>query len=92
MILSKKNKVVFIPVSELRPNPMQSRSSFDGDSLAALTDSIKQYGILQPLCIAPKGKIPAIVNGQIIPAKKYCIIAGERRWRAAIDAGLSEVP
>lgn len=92
MILSKKNKVVFIPVSELRPNPMQSRASFDGDSLAALTDSIKQYGILQPLCIAPKGKIPAIVNGQIIPAKKYCIIAGERRWRAAIDAGLSEVP
>lgn len=92
MILSKKNKVVFIPVSELRPNPMQSRASFNGDSLAALTDSIKQYGILQPLCIAPKGKIPAIVNGQIIPAKKYCIIAGERRWRAAIDAGLSEVP
>ena len=92
MIFSKKNKVVFIPVSELRPNPMQSRASFDGDSLAALTDSIKQYGILQPLCIAPKGKIPAIVNGQIIPAKKYCIIAGERRWRAAIDAGLSEVP
>ena len=92
MILSKKNKVVFIPVSELRPNPMQSRASFAGDSLAALTDSIKQYGILQPLCIAPKGKIPAIVNGQIIPAKKYCIIAGERRWRAAIDAGLSEVP
>ena len=69
MIFSKKNKVVFIPVSELRPNPMQSRASFDGDSLAALTDSIKQYGILQPLCIAPKGKIPAIVNGQIIPAK-----------------------
>ena len=39
MILSKKNKVVFIPVSELRPNPMQSRASFDGDSLAALTES-----------------------------------------------------
>ena len=39
MILSKKNKVVFIPVSELRPNPMQSRASFDGDSLAALTDN-----------------------------------------------------
>ena len=40
MILSKKNKVVFIPVSELRPNPMQSRASSDGVSLAALTDSI----------------------------------------------------
>lgn len=91
-MLSKKNKVVFIPVGELRPNPMQSRNNFDEDSLSALTESIRQYGVLQPICIAPKGKVPSIVNGQMIPAKKYCIIAGERRWRAAISAGLKEIP
>lgn len=92
MMLNKKNKVVFVPIGELRPNPMQSRSSFDEDSLAALTESIRQYGVLQPICIAPKGKIPSILNGQMIPAKKYCIIAGERRWRAAMNAGLREIP
>lgn len=92
MLLSRKNKVVFIPTSELRPNPMQARSSFDENSLSALTESIRQYGVLQPICVAPKGKIPSIVNGQMIPAKKYCIIAGERRWRAAIKAGLREIP
>ena len=51
MMLSKKNKVVFIPVGELRPNPMQSRNNFDKDSLSALTESIRQYGVLQPICV-----------------------------------------
>ncbi len=91
-MFAKKSAVVFVSVNDLHPNPMQSRSSFDSVSLSALTESIRQYGILQPLCIAPKGKIPSIVNGQVIPTKKYCIIAGERRWRAAIAAGLKEVP
>ncbi len=92
MMFAKKSKVVFIPIDQLHPNPMQTRNAFDEASLSALTESIKQYGVLQPICVAPRGKIPSIVNGQMIPTKKYCIIAGERRWRASICAGLNEIP
>lgn len=64
----------------LEPNPDQPRSNFSQESLAALADSIRSQGILQPLLVRQ------------LPSGAYQIIAGERRWRAAKMAGLAEVP
>ena len=66
-------------ISKVEPNRSQPRKQFDEDSLLELAESIKQYGILQPLLVSDKGDF-------------YEIIAGERRWRAAKLAGLKEVP
>lgn len=68
-----------IRLSEIEPNKEQPRKAFDEDSLLELADSIKQYGVLQPLLVQKKGDY-------------YEIIAGERRWRAAKLAGIKEVP
>lgn len=68
-----------IQIEFLEPNPLQPRGSINPDSIAELVSSIKQHGILEPLVVA---KTPA----------GYQIIAGERRWRAAKVAGLTEVP
>jgi ParB family chromosome partitioning protein len=68
-----------LDIDLLEPNPLQPREKIQKDDIAELTDSIKQYGILEPLVIA---QTPA----------GYQIIAGERRWRAAKLAGLTEVP
>jgi ParB family chromosome partitioning protein len=69
----------YIGINEIEPNSLQPRKTFDEDSLHELADSIKQYGIIQPLVVQKKGKF-------------YEIIAGERRWRAARIAGLKTVP
>ena len=66
-------------ISDIEPNRDQPRKSFDDDGIAALADSIKQHGMLQPLLVRPYGS-------------SYQIVAGERRWRAARMLGLSEVP
>jgi len=72
-----------IPIDRLAPGPFQPRGHrLDDDSLADLTDSIRARGILQPLLVRPDPAVP----------ERYQIIAGERRWRAARAAGLSEVP
>ena len=70
-------------VSQLQPGKYQPRTQMDQESLAQLADSIKAQGIMQPILVRP--------IGNNIP-EKYEIIAGERRWRAAQLAGLSEVP
>jgi len=67
-------------VDQLRPNPMQPRREFQPAQLQALADSIRNNGLLQPLLVRQAGK------------DVFEIIAGERRWRAAQMAGLSEVP
>jgi ParB family transcriptional regulator, chromosome partitioning protein len=67
------------PVVRVRPCPLQPRKDFSPESLQELADSIKEQGIVQPLIVRPQG------DG-------YEIIAGERRWRAAQMAGLTEVP
>ena len=72
-------RVVFLPARSIRPNPAQPRKIFRPEALDELSDSIRQHGILQPLSVRRSG------NG-------YELIAGERRWRAARMAGLSEVP
>jgi ParB family chromosome partitioning protein len=70
---------VTIPVKKLVPNPDQPRKDIDPDGLQALADSLKVHGVVQPLVVRDK-------NGT------YEIVAGERRWRAAQMAGISEVP
>jgi ParB family chromosome partitioning protein len=71
-----------LSVETLEPGPFQPRTSFHADTLAELVDSIKARGILQPLLARPHPSRPG----------HYQIIAGERRWRAAQQAGLHEVP
>lgn len=70
---------VMISVNEIEPNRNQPRKTFDDASLQELAESIKQFGIIQPIVVKKKDEY-------------YEIIAGERRWRAAKIAGLLEVP
>lgn len=74
------DQVTSLPIHKLEPNPLQPRKLFDEEELQALSDSIAQHGVIQPLTVR-KGQ-----NGF------YQIIAGERRWRAARQAGLRTVP
>ncbi|HOD02626.1 MAG: Chromosome-partitioning protein Spo0J [Firmicutes bacterium ADurb.Bin300] len=73
-------KTVNLSINEIEPNRSQPRQSFDDESLAQLSDSIKLHGVIQPLLVRP------------IPDGGYQIVAGERRWRAARLAGLTQVP
>lgn len=68
-----------VPIIKVEPNPDQPRKFFNEDELEELTDSIKQHGIFQPILVKDVGD-------------HYMIVAGERRWRAAMKAGLKEVP
>ena len=69
----------FVKITKVEPNREQPRKNFDEDALQELADSIKQYGLLQPILVQDRKEY-------------YEIIAGERRWRAAKLAGLKEVP
>ena len=71
---------VSLPISQVEPGLNQPRKRFDPESLAELADSIRIHGLIQPLTV------------RRLSTGYYQIIAGERRWRAAKDAGLSEVP
>ncbi len=70
-----------LPVSVIRPNPHQPRKIFEESALTELADSIRLHGLIQPVTVK------ATSDGHF-----YELIAGERRWRAATEAGLSEVP
>ena len=72
-------RVVFLPAKAIRPNPAQPRKLFREDSLSELSESIRRHGILQPLSVRRVGT-------------SYELIAGERRLRAGIQAGLTEIP
>ncbi|MDD2418574.1 MAG: ParB/RepB/Spo0J family partition protein [Oscillospiraceae bacterium] len=71
---------VTLRISEIEPNRAQPRKQFEEEALAELSDSIAQHGVLQPLLVRP------LTDGS------YQLVAGERRWRAARMAGLTEVP
>ena len=71
---------LFLPISQVESCASQPRKQFDPDALADLADSIRQHGIIQPLTVRK------------LQSGYYQIIAGERRWRAARMAGLSQVP
>ena len=75
----RRGGILYLPVDEIAPNPVQPRRNFDGGNLAELSESIKNYGILNPLTVRLRGG-------------RYELVAGERRLRAAKLAGLSEVP
>lgn len=71
--------IIFVKIGKIEPNKDQPRKNFDEDSLLELSESLKQYGMLQPLLVQDKKEY-------------YEIVAGERRWRAAKLAGLKEIP
>ena len=71
---------VTLPLQKIEPNPLQPRKTFNPEELDSLADSIRMHGIIQPLTV------------RRLPSGFYQIIAGERRWRAARLAGLSDVP
>lgn len=77
--IQEKTSEIKVKITKVEPNKEQPRKSFDEDALIELSESIKQFGILQPLLVQDKKDY-------------YEIIAGERRWRAAKMAGLKEVP
>lgn len=74
-----KDSIKMINISKVEPNKLQPRKNFNEDALQELADSIKEHGIIEPLIVQKRDKY-------------YEIIAGERRWRAANIAGLTEVP
>src|SRR5439155_6581399 len=69
-----------IAVDRVRPGKYQPRTRMDAASLAELADSIREQGVMQPILVRP------------VDGGRFEIIAGERRWRAAEQAGLSEIP
>ena len=73
-------RIETLPLRELEPDPGQPRKTFDDETLAELSASIAEHGLLQPIAVRPK------------PSGGYLIVAGERRWRASRMAGLTEVP
>ena len=77
--IADKDGVVNVKISKVEPNREQPRKNFDEDALQELAESIKQFGVLQPILVQERDDY-------------YEIIAGERRWRAANIAGLKEVP
>ena len=74
-----ENQILILSIHDVEPNRNQPRKQFDEDAIEELADSIKQYGVIQPLIVQKKDKY-------------YEIIAGERRWRAAKMAGIKEIP
>ncbi len=82
------DSIYWVEVDKIEPNPFQPRKSFDEAALASLAESIRQYGILQPLTVTRK-EIVRPGEGIFV---KYELIAGERRLRASKIAGLTTVP
>jgi ParB family chromosome partitioning protein len=72
-------ELLHIPVDQIDPNPFQPRRQFDPAEMAALADSLRQHGMLQPVLVRPLGD-------------RYQLIAGERRLRASLEAQLHEIP
>lgn len=80
LLADDDSRIQKVVIDKVKPNVNQPRTHFDDEALAQLADSIKQFGILQPLVVTPLG------------GGAYEIIAGERRWRASKLAGLDKVP
>ena len=78
--LKPMSQMAEIEIADIIPNPTQPRTQFDEEALDELADSIRTLGVIQPITVKRQG------DG------KYIIISGERRWRAARQAGLNEVP
>src|SRR3989344_4045355 len=83
----KQESVFYIETDKVKPNPYQPRRDFNETELASLAESMKQYGMIQPLLVSK-------IETQVPSGTKveYQLIAGERRLRAASMAGLKQVP
>jgi len=89
----RKDKILMLSVSDIAPNPLQPRKSFDEEEITFLAESIKQFGIIQPIAVKSREDAPCLqLNNEKIYAASYEIIAGERRWRAARRLGLKKIP
>ncbi len=75
-----ENHLLQLPVDAISPSPRQPRRRFDEDSLSSLAESIRHQGVLQPVIVKPQSE------------GKYTLVAGERRWRAALLAGRRTIP
>jgi len=84
---TRKDFIFWIEIEKIKPNPYQPRKEFDEEALESLGESIKKYGILQPIIV---NKIEKKTDRGI--TYEYQIVAGERRWRAAGKVGLKQVP
>ena len=76
----EESELLYLPISKVEPRIEQPRNYFDEEALQELSESIQQYGLIQPITVRK------------LDSGYYQIIAGERRWRASRLAGLSEVP
>ena len=76
---AEKNGVMEVKITEVMPNKNQPRKNFDEEKLEALSDSIKEHGVIQPIIVTKTDDF-------------YTIVAGERRWRAAKKAGIKKIP
>ena len=76
---TEKNGVLEVKITDVMPNKNQPRKSFDEEKLEALSDSIREHGVIQPIIVTKSGDL-------------YTIVAGERRWRAAKKAGIKKIP
>lgn len=81
LLLDENEKVLLLDLKAIVPNPEQPRSQFEAEALDQLAQSIKQYGVVQPIVVTPTQ-----TTGQ------YMIVAGERRWRASQIAGRKKIP
>jgi ParB family transcriptional regulator, chromosome partitioning protein len=79
-VAEASSELAYLPVGDVHPNPRQPRRRFEPEAHAGLADSIRAQGVVQPVLVRPR------------PAGGYELIAGERRWRAAREAGLETVP
>ncbi|ABY93664.1 nucleoid occlusion protein [Thermoanaerobacter brockii subsp. lactiethylicus] len=80
MVSSKTQEICYLPIDSIRPNPYQPRKNFDIKNLQELAESIKAYGVLQPITV------------RMVYNNFYELVAGERRLRASKLAGLAEIP
>ncbi|MGN1115072.1 MAG: ParB/RepB/Spo0J family partition protein [Candidatus Ornithomonoglobus sp.] len=78
-ITKENDKVETLRITQIEPNKKQPRKQFDKEKIEALTESIREHGVIQPIIVVQNGDM-------------YRIVAGERRWRAAKKAGLTEIP
>ncbi len=81
LLIDSKDRIQKLFITRINPNPDQPRRHFDQQALNELAESIQQFGVLQPLIVVPQDS-----------GNAYRIVAGERRWRAAQLAGLTEIP
>ncbi|KKT30015.1 hypothetical protein A3G55_04290 [Candidatus Giovannonibacteria bacterium RIFCSPLOWO2_12_FULL_44_25] len=87
-----KESVFWIELEKIKPNPFQPRREFDEATLKELAESIREYGVLQPIVVTRKEVVsPDVVSGSVL-AVEYELLAGERRLRAAKMAGIHHIP